>query len=56
MEQAVGVTVIEDIDVIESDAGTKLVEAVKKSLGEDGKLDYVICVAGCVFVLNYCSR
>ncbi|CAM9174328.1 unnamed protein product [Hapterophycus canaliculatus] len=43
---AVGVTVIEDIDVTESDAGTKLVEAVKKNLGEDGMLDYVICNSG----------
>lgn len=37
---------IEGIDVSDSDAGTKLVEAVKKELGEGGTLDYVICNAG----------
>lgn len=42
--------VIEGIDVSDSDAGTKLVEAVQKQLGEGGTLDYVICNAGCVCV------
>jgi len=46
--QAVGCGVIEGIDVSDSDSGTKLVEAVKKQLGEGGTLDYVICNAGCV--------
>lgn len=44
--QAVGCGIIEGIDVVDSDAGTKLVEAVKEKLGEGGTLDYVICNAG----------
>lgn len=39
---------IEGIDVSDSDSGTKLVEAVKKQLGEGGTLDYVLCNAGWV--------
>lgn len=44
--QAIGCGVIEGIDVSDSDAGTKLVAAVKEKLGEGGTLDYVICNAG----------
>eukprot|EP00903_Cladosiphon_okamuranus_P016884 g15566.t1 len=44
--EAVGCGVIEGIDVSDSDAGAKLVEAVKEKLGEGGTLDYVICNAG----------
>lgn len=44
--QAVGVSVIEDIDVSAEDSGEKLVAAVRERLGEGGSLDYVICNAG----------
>ncbi|CAN0279092.1 unnamed protein product [Ectocarpus sp. 12 AP-2014] len=44
--EAVGVSVLEGIDVSDKDSGTKLVEAVQKELGEGGTLDYVICNVG----------
>lgn len=44
--QALGVSVIEGIDVSDKDSGKKLVEAVRKQLHLDGSLDMVICNAG----------
>lgn len=45
-KQAIGVKVIEGIDVSDSDSGTRLVDAVREQLGDGETLDYVICNAG----------
>lgn len=45
-KQAVGVSVIEGIDVSAEDSGDKIVTSVRERLGEGGTLDYVICNAG----------